>query len=101
MSLPDTLFQSSSFQYLEYHSLFTLLLFQISGFLAANLSQKLFLIELLQTVGGSTRHPDEAAKSLLDIFRSLKEQTLRSISSHFETFLDRPVHFRTILRLIL
>lgn len=85
LSQHNTLFHWSSFQSLwalAYLSLFTLFPFRKSGFLAAIVAQRRFLIKLLRTVEGSTWHPDEAARcwarSLLDFFLSLKEETLRN-----------------------
>ena len=84
----NILFLWSSFQSLwalAYLSLFTLSPFWKSVFFAATLPQRPFLIKLLQTVEGSTWHPNEAARcgarSLLDFLWLLKEETLRNFSS--------------------
>ena len=88
----------SSFQSLwalAYLRLFTLFPFRKIGFLAATLPQRPFLVKLLRTAEGSTWHPDEAARwwarSVLDVLRSLKEETRRNFSSDFESFLGLPV----------
>ena len=101
-SLHNTLFHWYSFQ-----SLWALAYLTFSpcspfksGFLAATLPQRPFLIKLLQTVEGSTWHPDEAARcwarSLLDFLRSLKEETLSNFSSDFESVLGLPVLYLSL-----
>ena len=102
-SLHNTLFHWSSFQSfwaLAYLSLFTLFPFHKSGFLDVTLPWRPFLIKLLQTVKGSTWHPNAAsrcwARSLLDFLWSLKEETMRNFSSEFESFLGLPVPFLSL-----
>ena len=83
--------------------LFTPFPFWNSGFLAASLPQRPFLIKLLRTVEGSTWHPDEAARcwarSLLDILWSLKEETYwKLLSQILKVFLaSSPVTSLTFL----